>query len=100
MKKTYMILAAMTASAGLRFTSCEVEQTQEGELPKVDVDVDAEPGKLPKFDVDGPDVDVSVKKKTLDVEVPDVDVEVKKKTLEVDVPDVDVDVKLPKDTDN
>ncbi len=83
MKKTYMILAAMTASAAL-FTSCEVEQTQDGKLPKVDVDVDAEGGQLPKFDVDAPDVDVSVKKKK----------------VEIEVPDVDVDVKMPKDTDN
>ncbi|MDF1740065.1 MAG: hypothetical protein P1U86_12965 [Verrucomicrobiales bacterium] len=84
MKKTYMILAAMTASAAFLFTSCEVEQTQEGKLPKVDVDVDAEPGQLPKFDVDAPEVDVSVDKKK----------------VEIEVPDVDVDVKMPKDTDN
>lgn len=52
-------------------TSCRVEQTNEGELP--DVDVDAEAGELPAYDVDGPEVDVSTEEKT--IEVPTVDVE-------------------------
>ena len=61
------------------FTACEVEQTQEGEMPEVDVNVEG--GQLPKFDVDGPDVDV--------------DGEVEMKPLKVPVPKVDVDVKGP-----
>lgn len=72
MKKTYMILAALTASAAFLFTSCEVEKTQEGEMPEVDVDVKA--GQLPKYEVDAPEVDVKMKTKTIEIEVPDVDV--------------------------
>ncbi len=60
----------LTVIAAAAFASCEVEQTEEGEMPKVDV----QGGKLPKFDVDAPDVDVTMKKKTIEVTVPDVDV--------------------------
>jgi len=70
---------ALTLSVG-----CTVEQTEEGRLP----DVDVKGGNLPKYDVDTPDVDVSMKKKT--IEVPDVDVDVKTKKAEVSVPDIDV----------
>lgn len=66
---------------------CEVEQTQKGELPKVDV----KEGKLPKFDVDLPKVELKMKKK--EVEVPKVDVHVEKKAIEVP----DIDVHMPDD---
>lgn len=51
---------------------CDVEKTQEGELPNVDVDVDSEGGQMPKYDVETPEVDVGTEKET--VTVPDVDV--------------------------
>lgn len=51
-------------------TGCRVNQTEEGEMP--DVDVKVEDGKLPEYDVDAADVDVKTEKKT--IEVPDVDV--------------------------
>lgn len=97
--KTNIISAlAVTGALPLLFTSCEIEKTQDmkmpevnvdaeaGELPDVDVvvkdkgelpkvDVDVESGKLPKFDVDGPDVDVSIEKKTVEIPVPKVDVD-------------------------
>jgi len=64
----------------------EFEQTEEGELPDVDVDV-AEEGNLPEFDVDAPDVDVGSREEQ--VEVPtDVDVETEERTITV--PDVDI----------
>jgi hypothetical protein len=47
---------------------CRIEQTEEGELP----DIDIEGGKLPEYDVDLPEVDVKMKETT--VKVPDVDV--------------------------
>lgn len=53
----------------LSFTACEVEQTEEGEMPEVTV----EEGNLPEYDVDAPEVDVEMEEKT--VEVPDVDIE-------------------------
>lgn len=51
-------------------TGCRVRQTEEGEMP--DVDVQVEEGKVPEYDVDAADVDVKTEKKT--IEVPDVDV--------------------------
>ena len=57
------IAAALT---GMLFASCEVNQTEEGELPEVEV----KGGKLPKYDVDAGDVDIETKKKTIEVEVP------------------------------
>ncbi|MEL6604328.1 MAG: hypothetical protein AAFP20_13995 [Cyanobacteria bacterium J06614_10] len=67
---------------------CSVEQTREGELPDVDVDVQAEPGQLPQYDVEGPDVDVETKETT--VEVPEVEVTTEEKTIEVPTLDVDL----------
>lgn len=66
----------------------EVKKTQEGKLPSVDVDVDAEGGKLPKYEVKTPDVEVG--KKEVEVPVPDVDVDTEQK--KVTVPSVDVEM--------
>lgn len=63
---------------------CTVEQTEEGEMP--DVDVSMEEGKLPEYDVDAADVDIKGEKRT--VTVPDVDVDAEER--QVTVPDVDV----------
>lgn len=59
--------ALLVATLGL--AGCDVEKTEEGSLP----DVDVKGGNLPKYDVDGPDVDVGTKEKT--ITVPDVDVD-------------------------
>lgn len=59
---------ALLAGLGLLVAGCEVEQTEEGNLP----DVEVEGGNLPKYDVEAADVDVKTKK--MEVEVPDVDV--------------------------
>ncbi|GAB6388176.1 hypothetical protein [Stutzerimonas marianensis] len=53
----------------LGMAGCDVEKTEEGEMPEVNV----EGGKMPEYDVDTPDVDVGTKEKT--VTVPDVDVD-------------------------
>lgn len=80
---------------------CDVDQTEEAEMP--DVDVSADPGKLPDYDVvkkeegELPDVDVDVSGGNMpeyDVETPDVDVE----TKTVEVPTLDVD--MPDDEDD
>lgn len=71
MKSNYKWLipgALLVASLGL--AGCDVEKTEEGKMPDVDVKVDE--GKLPKYDVDAPDVDVNSEKKV--ITVPDVDV--------------------------
>lgn len=63
------ISALVTVAAlALGLTACDVKKTQEGEMPKVNV----EGGKMPKYDVDAPEVKVEEKKKT--ITVPDVDI--------------------------
>jgi hypothetical protein len=63
-------LVLMFALLSVFATGCRVQQTEEGEMP--DVDVQAEGGKLPEYDVDAADVDVKTEERT--VKVPDVDV--------------------------
>lgn len=90
---------AMTGSLLLllvTLTACEVKKTQEGEAPKVDVDVSTTGGQVPKYDVDAPDVDVNTT--TATVTVPDVDV--KTETATVTVPNVDVTPPSEKKDDN
>lgn len=69
MKKTFTVLTA--AMFALSLSACDVDQTEEGSMP--DVDVDVEGGNLPEFDVDAPEVEVKMEEKT--IEVPVVDVE-------------------------
>ena len=56
------------ALMGLSLAACSVEQTEEGDMP----DVEVEEGKLPEYDVDAADVDVGTD--TAKVVVPDVDI--------------------------
>lgn len=84
---TYKFLnASIALLACTLLLGCDVEKTQEGKLPKADVDVKTEPGQMPKYDVKTPDVDVGTKEKS--ITVPDVDVRTKEK--QVTVPDVNV----------
>lgn len=81
-----------TGLAALTLTACDVDKTQEGELPDVSVeggqapeyevrqtqegrmpDVDVEGGKMPEYDVETPDVDVGTE--TKEITVPDIDVD-------------------------
>lgn len=87
MKKYLSILAAPALVMGL--WGCDVEQTEEGSMPEVQV----EGGNLPKYDVDAPDVDVN--SKPAEVTVPNVDINTETKTIEVP----DVNVTMPKDGD-
>ena len=73
-KKTTVLAFALTSALAL--TACEVDKTQEGELP--DVDVAAEGGEMPAYDVETADVDVSTE--TVPVAVPDVDVDMPEET--------------------
>ena len=72
MKKFITAIAA--TGAALSLAACDVDQTEEGEMPEVDVDVSGDAGNLPEYDVEGPDVDVDTG--TTTVEVPTVDVDV------------------------
>ena len=80
LKKQFITLLSVSALP-FAFISCEVEQTEEGSMPSVDV----EGGNLPEYDVDAKVPDVDLDTKTVEVEVPTVDVDMK------DMPDVDVE---------
>ena len=64
-RKSIFFLAPMLAFG---FAACAVEQTEEGDMP----DVEVEGGQLPEYDVDAADVEVGTD--TTTVTVPDVDV--------------------------
>ncbi|MGH7443867.1 MAG: hypothetical protein ACREKM_03280 [Longimicrobiales bacterium] len=66
MKGKSIFFLAPALAFGL--AACSVEQTEEGEMP----DVEVEGGQLPEYDVDAADVDVGTD--TTTVVVPDVDV--------------------------
>ena len=70
----------------LGFVGCDVDQTREGEMPEVNVDV--EEGQMPAYDVDWADVDISTTTKT--VKVPKVIVTMEEEEVEVPVIDVDM----------
>ena len=65
-RKLFMMVFAPAVAFGL--SACSVDQTEEGDLPEVEV----EGGALPEYDVDAADVDVNTD--TQQVVVPDVDV--------------------------
>lgn len=67
MRKFLSLMVAPLFVVGI--AACDVDQTEEGELP----DVDVEGGQVPEYDVDAADVDVGTD--TAVVEVPDVDIE-------------------------
>ena len=52
-KKSAVLAVALASTFAL--AACDVDQTQEGELPDVDVEVQ-DPGQVPKYDFDAPDV--------------------------------------------
>lgn len=87
----YLLNSSLVVALATFAVGCDIDQTREGELPTVDVDVSGDPGQMPAYDVDGPEVDVKMKDKQ--VTVPDVDVEMKEETIRVP----DVDVTLPRD---
>lgn len=66
----------------LPLTACRVEQTQEGELPEVEV----EGGQLPEYDVDPAEVEIGTEKK--EITVPDIDVTMPDEEEEEDEPPV------------
>lgn len=67
MKITIASSAILAASVAL--VGCDVDQTEETELPEVEM----REGNMPEFDVETADVDVGTEEKT--VEVPTMDVE-------------------------
>jgi hypothetical protein len=82
---TLIAIVALALVAIGAFYFVDIDQTQEGRAPDVDVSVE-DPGQLPEYDVETGDIDVNTQEKT--VTVPDVDVTTEEKTITV--PDVDV----------
>ncbi len=70
--------------------SCDIDKTEEGEAPKLDVDFS--PGEAPKYDIDW--AEVNVKKTTKTVEVPEVRVVMVEKEVEVPY----LDFEMPDDS--
>ena len=64
-----LIATSLIAPFALGLAACDVDQTEEGEMPEVRV----EGGNMPEYDVETADVDVGTKEET--VEVPTIDVE-------------------------
>lgn len=105
-----LILLCTAALTGL--VACDIEQTEEGAMPDVDVaggkmpdvdidveagrlpDVDVTAGKMPKWDVDWADVNVGTTEET--VTVPKLRVVMEEETVTVPVIDVD----MPDDDDD
>lgn len=67
------ILTLLAGAACFAVAACDVDQTKEGKLPDVDVDVNASEGQLPEFNVQGPSVEVGTKNETIEVPTVDVD---------------------------
>jgi hypothetical protein len=66
MRKLSILMIALLA---IPLVGCNVRQTEEGEMPEVEV----EGGQLPEYDVSTADVDVKTKETT--IEVPTLDVQ-------------------------
>lgn len=64
-KKLLTLLLAPLFAVGM--TACDVDQTEEGSMPEVEV----QEGELPAYDVEGPEVNVTEDTVT----VPDIDID-------------------------
>ncbi|WP_126171899.1 hypothetical protein [Altericroceibacterium xinjiangense] len=67
MRNMFALLAAGGLALGL--SACDVDQTEEGAAPEIDVDA----GSMPEYDVEPVDVDVSSGTRTVEVPTMDVD---------------------------
>lgn len=70
--------------------ACDVEKTEQGESPELDIDVEAESGELPEYEVNWADVNVDTRTKTVTVPkliVVQEEEEVEVPYLEVNMPD-------------
>lgn len=65
------VLKVLVGASCLASAACDVDQTKEGEMPDVDVNVSG--GQLPEYNVEGPTVDVGTENKTIQVPTVDVD---------------------------
>lgn len=66
------VVKVIFGASCLAVAACDVDQTKEGEMPEVDVNVSG--GELPEYNVEGPTVDVGTENKTIEVPTVDVDI--------------------------
>ena len=59
------IVKLLAVGGCLMLGACQVEKTQNGSMPDVDVNVSG--GQLPEYNVQGPDVNVGTENKTIQV---------------------------------
>lgn len=74
--KTRALLALATPVLLLTATACDVDQTEAGEMP----DVEVESGELPEYDVDAAEIETGMDTDTIITKHP---------TVDVDMPDDD-----------
>lgn len=77
------LTALLAVASFAALAACDVDKTEEGKAPDVDVNA----GELPEYDVDAADVNVGTT--TENVQVPDIDIGTTTETVET--PNVDVD---------
>lgn len=83
-------VVALALAVWLGITLIDVDQTKEGELPSVTVDVDADGGELPEFEANVGDIDVGTETETVLVpEVVLVEEEVEVPTVDIETPEED-----------
>ena len=68
-----IVKSLLLGAVAISFSACDVDQTKNGALPDVDVDVNATGGQLPEFNVQGPTVEVGSENRTITVPTVDVD---------------------------
>lgn len=66
------VLKVLVGASCFALAACDVDQTKEGDMPEVDVNVSG--GQLPEYNVEGPTVNVGTENKTIQVPTVDVDV--------------------------
>ena len=66
------VFKVLVGASCFAIAACDVDQTKEGEVPDVDVNVSG--GQLPEYNVEGPTVNVGTENKTIQVPTVDVDV--------------------------
>ena len=86
-----LLISTPFVAAAIFAVGCDVDQTEQGDMPEVDVDY--EEGNLPEYDVEMADVDVGTTTET--VSVPKVRVVVEEEEVEVPY----VDFEMPNESD-
>jgi hypothetical protein len=65
------VLKVLVGASCFAIAACDVDQTKEGDVPDVDVNVSG--GQLPEYNVEGPSVNVGTENKVIQVPTVDVD---------------------------